>query len=125
MLERVKKNEKIKIITNCTIDKWLSTNGDLSGAVLKYKDGKTESIDIAGAFIAIGHKPCTDFLGGQLDTDEDGYIYHIDNSMSSVPGIFACGDVCSDNKRYKQAITASGDGCKASMDCEKFLEEKN
>jgi thioredoxin reductase (NADPH) len=123
MLERAKSNQSIKWKTNCYVSKWISTDdGDLSGAVLTYTDGSTEQVDCTGAFIAIGHKPTTDFLNGQVATDEEGFILHCDNTMTSVPGIFACGDVCSDNKRYKQAITASGDGCKAAMDVESWLE---
>jgi thioredoxin reductase (NADPH) len=123
MLERAKSNSSIKWKTNCYVSKWISTdNGDLAGAVLTYTDGSTEQVECTGAFIAIGHKPTTDFLNGQVATDEEGFILHCDNTMTSVPGIFACGDVCSDNKRYKQAITASGDGCKAAMDVESWLE---
>ena len=122
MLERAKSNPSIKWKTNCIVNKWLSDDGNLCGAILSYTDGSTEQIDCTGAFIAIGHKPTTDFLNGQVATDEEGFILHCENTMTSVPGIFACGDVCSDNKRYKQAITAAGDGCKAAMDVESWLE---
>lgn len=121
MLERAKKNEKIKWRTNTTVKKWLSTErGDLRGAVLNTYEGE-EKVEIGGAFIAIGHLPTTSFLNNQIETDENGYILHKKNTMTSVPGIFACGDVV--DTRYKQAITAAGQGCQAAMDVEKWLEE--
>jgi thioredoxin reductase (NADPH) len=122
MLERAKKNNKIKWRTNTTVKDWVATErGDLCGAFLNTPDG-TEKINCSGAFIAIGHKPTTDFLNGQVETDENGYILHKEHTMTSVPGIFACGDVV--DTRYKQAITAAGQGCQAAMDTEKWLEEQ-
>ena len=83
----------------------------------------TEQINCTGAFIAIGHTPNTKFLEGKVETNNDGYIINKTHMMTSVPGIFSCGDVCESSQRYKQAITAAGEGCKAAMDCEKWLEE--
>ena len=123
MLERAKKNPKIKWILNTTVKRWLSKNGDLCGAVLSVPgSGKELEVFCGGAFIAIGHRPTTDFLGGQVETDENGYIVHKEHTMTSVPGIFACGDVV--DTRYKQAITAAGQGCQAAMDTEKWLKEQ-
>ena len=84
-------------------------------------DGAEEDISCAGAFIAIGHKPITSFLNDQIETDEEGYILHKENTMTNVAGVFAAGDVV--DTRYKQAITAAGMGCQAAIDCEKWLEE--
>lgn len=121
MLERARSNNKIEWQLNSTIKAWIADKqGDLYQVILDTKDGE-KKIECGGAFIAIGHKPSVGFLGGQLETDENGYILLKQNTMTSVPGIFACGDVA--DTRYKQAITASGFGACAAMDCEKWLEE--
>ncbi|MDP6200528.1 MAG: thioredoxin-disulfide reductase, partial [Candidatus Poseidonia sp.] len=122
MYERAANNPKIEIRTFRQIKEWLSDEKGLSGAVLENtQDGSTETIEATGAFIAIGHTPITDFLGGQVETDENGYIVHKEHTMTSIPGVFAAGDVV--DTRYKQAITAAGLGCSAAIDVEKWLEE--
>ena len=122
MYERAANNDKIEIKTFRQIKKWLSDENGLTGAVLEDpRDGSTEEIRATGAFIAIGHTPITSFLGGQVETDENGYIIHKEHTMTSVEGVFAAGDVV--DTRYKQAITAAGMGCQAAMDAEKWLEE--
>lgn len=122
MLERAQKNPKIKWLTNTTVKRWIkSQKGDLSGALLDV-NGVEETIHCRGAFIAIGHKPVNNFLKGQVDLDVNGYIVLKEHTMTSVPGIFACGDVT--DTRYKQAITAAGQGCQAAMDTEKWLDEQ-
>ena len=85
------------------------------------QDGSTETIEATGAFIAIGHTPITDFLNNQVETDANGYIVHQEHTMTSIPGVFAAGDVV--DTRYKQAITAAGMGCSAAIDVEKWLED--
>ena len=122
MYDRAANNEKIEIRTFRQIKKWLSDDKGLTGAVLEDpRDGSTEEINATGAFIAIGHKPITSFLDGQIETDKEGYIVHKKHTMTSVEGVFAAGDVV--DTRYKQAITAAGMGCQAAMDAEKWLEE--
>jgi thioredoxin reductase (NADPH) len=122
MLDRARKNDKIKWKTNTTVKEWVETeHGDLCGAVLNTPEGE-EIMNCGGAFIAIGHKPNTDFLNEQIETDKNGYIVHKEHTMTSVSGVFACGDVV--DTRYKQAITAAGQGCQAAMDVEKWLEEQ-
>ena len=83
--------------------------------------GEISELSVDGLFIAIGHKPNTDFLKGQLDLDEKNYIVVNDKSKTSVPGVFAAGDV--HDYRYQQAVTAAGAGCMAAMDAEEFLGE--
>ena len=122
MYERAANNDKIEIKTFRQIKEWLSDENGLTGAVLEDpRDGSTEEISATGAFIAIGHKPITSFLNGQIETDENGYIIHKQHTMTSVEGVFAAGDVV--DTRYKQAITAAGMGCQAAIDAEKWLEE--
>jgi thioredoxin reductase (NADPH) len=121
MLERARKNPKIEWLTSTIVKKWISSEfGDLSGAILD-TNGKEFQIDCSGAFIAIGHRPVTNFLNGQVELDSEGYIVLAEHTMTTVPGIFACGDVT--DKRYKQAITAAGQGCQAAIDAEKWLSE--
>lgn len=123
MLERAQQNDKIDWKTNTIVKGWVSNaEGSLCEVILVTNE-RDERIKCDGAFIAIGHKPSTDFLEKKVDMDVNGYILLKENMMTSVEGIFACGDVC--DTRYKQAITASSDGCKAAMDCEKWLMEKN
>lgn len=122
MYERAANNDKIEIKTFRQVKEWLSDDNGLTGAILEDpRDGSTEEISATGAFIAIGHKPITGFLGGQIETDENGYIIHKQHTMTSVEGVFAAGDVV--DTRYKQAITAAGMGCQAAIDAEKWLEE--
>ena len=122
MYERAANNDKIEIRTFRQIKEWLSDDKGLTGAILEDpRDGSIEEISATGAFIAIGHKPITGFLEGQVETDENGYIIHKQHTMTSVEGVFAAGDVV--DTRYKQAITAAGMGCQAAMDAEKWLEE--
>ena len=122
MYERAANNDKIEIRTFRQVKEWLSDDNGLTGAILEDpRDGSTEEISATGAFIAIGHKPITGFLGGQVETDENGYIIHKQHTMTSVEGVFAAGDVV--DTRYKQAITAAGMGCQAAIDAEKWLEE--
>ena len=124
MLDRAKGNDKIEFIVNTRVEKWLTDDkGALTGAkIVNTVDGTESEINCQGAFIAIGHKPTTDFLNNQIELDSNGYILHKEHTMTSVPGIFACGDVV--DTRYKQAITAAGQGCQAAIDCTQWLEEK-
>ena len=127
MVDKAEKNPKIEWKKGFVVKKWLTNDsGDLRGALLKStQDHSKEEISCGGAFIAIGHKPNTDFLNGKLETNSEGYIVLKENTMTSISGIFACGDICESSMRYKQAITAAGEGCRAAMDCEKWLEEQN
>ncbi len=123
MLDRARENPKIEIRTWRTVKGWLADEKGLSGALLEDpRDGSTEEIACTGAFIAIGHTPITSFLDGQIETDDSGYILHRENTMTSVPGVFAAGDVV--DTRYRQAITAAGMGCQAAIDAERWLEDE-
>ena len=88
--------------------------------VRNVKSGSISRIDVEGAFVAIGHKPATELFAGKLKLDSDGYIeVETGTTRTSVPGVFACGDVM--DKIYRQAVTAAGTGCMAALDAEKFL----
>ncbi len=128
MLERAKKDPKIAFLTNKTVEEVL---GDTAVTGLRVKDnitGETTDVPAQGFFLAIGHKPNTDFLKGLIKLDEKGYVIVNHSAIAigaqtetSVPGIFAAGD-CVD-PRYRQAIVAAGQGCMAAMDAQKYLEE--
>ncbi|SEB20567.1 thioredoxin reductase (NADPH) [Thalassobacillus cyri] len=122
MQDRAKNNQKITWRLNKTPIEVLSDGMKVSGLKVKDNDtGEEEIIEADGIFIAIGHNPNTEFLKGQVDTDENGYIQVTPGTTNTnIPGLFACGDV-QDNK-YRQAITAAGTGCMAAMDAEKYLE---
>jgi thioredoxin reductase (NADPH) len=123
MQEKAFKNPKIKFIWDTTISDILDgPSGAVSAAVLKnLKTGETAQQKIDGVFIAIGHEPNTALFKGQLELDDRGYIKTQPGTpKTSVPGVFAAGDVQDPN--YRQAITAAGTGCMAAMDAEKFLE---
>ena len=122
MIDRAKQNSKIAWKLNAKVKSWLGPEGSFEGATLvDTKTGVEEDISCDGAFIAIGHKPITDFLDGQVEMDQEGYILWKENSMTSVPGVFAGGDVV--DTRYRQAITAAGMGCMAAIDAERWLED--
>lgn len=88
--------------------------------VRNVKTGSITRIDVDGAFVAIGHKPATELFAGKLKLDSDGYIeVETGTTRTSIPGVFACGDVM--DKIYRQAVTAAGTGCMAALDAEKFL----
>ncbi|MCP1310023.1 thioredoxin-disulfide reductase [Paenibacillus tyrfis] len=122
MQDRARQNEKITWSLNRTPLEVISGEKGVTGLKVKNNEtGEEEIIETDGIFVAIGHKPNTDFLGGQIVTDEVGYILvKPGTSLTNVEGVFACGDV--QDSKYRQAITAAGSGCMAALDCEKFLE---
>jgi thioredoxin reductase (NADPH) len=126
MQHRVLTNPKIEMIWDSTTKEICGNDLDgVTGADLQnVKTSEIRHIDIAGFFVAIGHKPNTDFVKDQIELDEQGYI-KVQNpgSATNIPGVFAAGDVCDPN--YRQAIVAAGKGCVAAMDVERFLQAQN
>jgi len=118
-------NGNVKILWNHQLDEVLGGDAGVTGLRLKNtQDGSTQEIDVAGVFIAIGHKPNTDIFAGQLDM-KDGYLkvqsgLHGNATATNIPGVFAAGDVA--DHVYRQAITSSGAGCMAALDAEKYLD---
>ena len=121
--DRLFAHPNIKILWNKAVERFVG-GGDPEGLVsLALKDtvsGESSSIDVDGAFVAIGHKPATEIFVGHLPMDADGYLLvETGSTRTSVPGVFAAGDVT--DKIYRQAVTAAGMGCMAALDAEKFL----
>ena len=127
MVERAKKNPKIKFEMNAVIKNVVGNqeNGKkvVTGAVLENpNDGSTKEVQADGIFVAIGHKPNTSLFTGILPMDETGYLKVKPGSTATeIPGVFAAGDVA--DKVYRQAITAAGTGCMAALDAQRWLEE--
>jgi thioredoxin reductase (NADPH) len=121
--EMVMKNAKIEILwKNKPVEVLGDENGVNGVRIESTLNGERKDIKVTGLFVAIGHTPNTDIFKGQLELNEEGYI--ITNgatSYTSVEGVFAAGDV--QDIRYRQAITAAGSGCKAAIDCERYLIE--
>jgi thioredoxin reductase (NADPH) len=125
MQQRVMDNEKVDVMLNKTIVKYLSDDGQsISGARLRDTvTGEEADAKVDGIFLAIGHIPNTEFLGGQIGLDDHGYVVLEGPTGTNVEGVFACGDVA--DTRYRQAVTAAGTGCQAAIDAEKWLEDSN
>ena len=123
MQKRVMEKENIEILFNTNTLGLYGQDGVEGAHLVRFKGtDKEEPFDIAidGFFLAIGHKPNTDFLAGQLALDDNGYIItDAVSTRTSVDGVFAAGDVA--DPRYRQAIVAAGSGCRAALDAEKFL----
>jgi thioredoxin reductase (NADPH) len=122
MLERARTNEKIKFLTNTQVT---GIEGDpkVSGVLLRDAiTGEESRLPVTGVFVAIGHDPRSELVRGQVDLDPEGYVVTKGRTTStSVDGVFAAGDLV--DHTYRQAITAAGTGCSASIDAERWLAE--
>jgi thioredoxin reductase (NADPH) len=123
MQDRALSNPKIEVAWNATIDEIHGEN-EVTGVTLRDTvTGETRKVTTDGVFMAIGHTPNTSLFEGALDLDDGGYVLVAEpRTDTSVEGVFAAGDVT--DTIYKQAVTAAGQGCKAAIDAERFLEAK-
>jgi len=123
--DRLFGNDKIEPVWDSVLEEVLGADNPpgVTGARIKnVKSGEVSELSVEGIFIAIGHDPNTELFKGQLDMDDDGYIITApDSTATSVPGVFATGDV--QDKVYRQAVTAAGTGCMGALEAERFLAE--
>jgi thioredoxin reductase (NADPH) len=123
--ERLFAHPNIKIAWNKEVAEFVGGGNPEGLVAVDLRDTRTgaiERMDTEGAFIAIGHSPATELFKGHLKLDADNYIeVESGSTRTSIPGVFACGDVM--DKIYRQAVTAAGTGCMAALDAEKFLAE--
>ena len=121
--DRLLRNPKITVLWNRVVDEILGREKPRTVTGLRLRDVASDELSelaVDGVFIAIGHDPATALVKGQLEMDRDGYVITApDSTATSVPGVFAAGDV--QDKIFRQAVTAAGSGCMAALEAEKFL----
>lgn len=120
MQDRAMKNEKIAFVWNSVVEDVLGEDVVSGVRIRSVVTGKVRDLPCAGFFLAIGHRPNTAMLTGQLKMNGEGYIVTNHGTTTNIPGVFAAGDV--QDSHYRQAITAAGTGCMAAIDAERFLE---
>jgi thioredoxin reductase (NADPH) len=122
MQEKARSNQKIAWRLDSEVEEIRDTGkGEVTSMVLRNnKTAERSEVPVSGVFVAIGHTPNTSLFQGQLELDRNGYIITHDGAKTSVPGVFACGDV--QDHVYRQAITAAGTGCMAALDAEHYID---
>jgi len=122
MQEKARANPKIAWLLDSEVESISDTaKGEVTGMVVRNnKTGARTDVPLSGVFVAIGHTPNTSLFAGQIEMDANGYIVTHDGAKTSVPGVFACGDV--QDHVYRQAVTAAGTGCMAALDAERYLD---
>lgn len=119
--ERARKNPKVEFVWNSTIKEILG-EAKVEGVRLKRTDtGEETTLRCDAVFVAVGYEPNTEVFRGKVELDEKGYVAVKEGTKTSVEGVFVAGDV--HDQRYRQAITAAGEGCKAALDAQRYLEE--
>jgi len=121
MQDKALSNPKIEVAWTSVVESINDVGkGEVTGIVLRdVTTGAVREVPVDGVFVAIGHTPNTALFAGQLDLDPAGYVVTRDGTKTSVPGVFACGDV--QDRTYRQAVTAAGSGCMAALDAERYL----
>lgn len=122
MQERAFNNPKISFIWDTEITEVLGEDAVTGLQLRNVKTGEESVLPVQGIFLAIGHRPNTELFKGVIEMDRVGYIVPVEHTMTNIPGIFAAGDVT--DHRYRQAVTAAGDGCRAAIDLERWLESQ-
>ena len=121
MQERVQNTPNIEVLFEHNTAEILGDESGVTGVRVRHNNGTEREIELSGIFMAIGHHPNTELFAGQVELDEQGYIVTKDStSRTNIEGVFAAGDV--QDPHYRQAITAAGSGCRAALDCERFLK---
>jgi thioredoxin reductase (NADPH) len=122
MQDKARANPRIAWMLNTEVEEIKDTNGGVVTGIVVRRGGSGARTEVAlgGVFVAIGHTPNTSLFKGQIELDANGYIITHDGAKTSVPGVFACGDV--QDHVYRQAVTAAGSGCMAALDAEHYLE---
>ena len=121
MQERVKNTPNIEVLFEHNTAEILGDESGVTGIRVRHNNGTEREIELSGIFMAIGHHPNTELFADQVELDEQGYIVTKDgSSRTNIEGVFAAGDV--QDPHYRQAITAAGSGCRAALDCERFLK---
>ena len=123
MQDRAMKNEKIAFVWNSAVEDILGNDVVTGVRVKNLVTGKITEMPCAGVFVAIGHRPNTALFTDQLEMDAKGYLITNHGTATSIPGVFAAGDV--QDSTYRQAVTAAGSGCMAAIDAERFLESQD
>jgi len=125
LADRLMAHDRIDVIWDTVVEEVLGDDDPLGVTGLKLRNVKTDEtseLPVHGLFIAIGHDPATALFRGKVDMDDEGYVTTApDSTRTSVPGVFAAGDV--QDKTYRQAVTAAGTGCMAALEAEKFIAE--
>ena len=125
LADRLMAHDRIDVIWDTVVEEVLGDDDPLGVTGLKLRNVKTDEtseLPVHGLFIAIGHDPATALFKGKVDMDDEGYVTTApDSTRTSVPGVFAAGDV--QDKTYRQAVTAAGTGCMAALEAEKFIAE--
>jgi thioredoxin reductase (NADPH) len=122
MQDRARKNPKISFLMDTEVTDVLGEDSVTGVKARNVKTGEESTLDVQGVFVAIGHRPNTDLFQGIITMDQAGYLLPTDHTMTNIPGVFVAGDVS--DHRYRQAITAAGDGCRAAIDLERWLESQ-
>lgn len=122
MQDRARKNPKISFLMDSEVTEILGEDVVTGVRVRNLKTNEETVLETQGVFLAIGHQPNTALFKGTIDMDQAGYIVPVEHTMTNIPGVFAAGDVT--DHRYRQAVTAAGDGCRAAIDVERWLESQ-
>ncbi|HEU5230867.1 MAG TPA: thioredoxin-disulfide reductase [Ktedonobacteraceae bacterium] len=122
MQDRAHKNPKISFLMDSEVTEILGDDAVTGVRVRNLKTGEESMLETQGVFLAIGHQPNTALFKGVINMDQAGYIVPVEHTMTNIPGVFAAGDVT--DHRYRQAVTAAGDGCRAAIDVERWLESQ-